>query len=412
MAQLAQQDGVIKGILLHQGESDFADPQKWAPSVKKIYNDLLNDLGLAPNSIPLLAGQVVHKQQNGLCAGMNSTINKLPEKIRKSYVISSKGCTAAEDRLHFDSAGYREFGKRYAKQMLLLMGLESVYLEPECVSLGEDWDIVDDTEASNGWYVSVKPGIQSITEAPAEDANTISLPFTVNINSATYHVYGRINCPTDEDDSFWLKMDDGEFAVCDGLTTSDWQWLNLKDYTLTKGAHTLAIAYCEDGAQLDKICISNNPNVPESVYLEPESGLVGENWDIVADANASNGSYVTVKPGMQGISEAPPEDANAIALSFTVNTDSIYHIYGRLECPTDANDSFWLKMDDGDFVMCDGLTTIGWQWFNLNDYDLTAGEHTLTIAYCEDGAKLDQICISNYPNALAGMGEEAENVCD
>ena len=42
---------------------------------------------------------------------------------------------------------------------------------------------------------------------------------------------------------------------------------------------------------------------------------------------------------------------------------------------------------------------------------LSEGEHTLTIAYREDGAKLDKISISNSALAPLGMGEEAENVC-
>ena len=38
IAQLAQQDGVIKGFFLHQGESNTNDTQ-WPSKVKKIYND-------------------------------------------------------------------------------------------------------------------------------------------------------------------------------------------------------------------------------------------------------------------------------------------------------------------------------------------------------------------------------------
>ena len=48
----------------------------------------------------------------------------------------------------------------------------------------------------------------------------------------------------------------------------------------------------------------------------------------------------------------------------------------------------------------------------LIDEELSAGEHTLTIAYREDGARLDKICVSNYPEDPAGMGEDAENLCD
>jgi hypothetical protein len=128
LAKLAQKDGVIKGILLHQGESNTNDTL-WPQKVKSVYNNLLSDLNLDSRSVPLLAGEVVHEDQGGVCASMNKIIAKLPETIPNSYVISSKGCTDGKDNLHFDVAGYRELGKRYATQMLLLMGIKNITLD-------------------------------------------------------------------------------------------------------------------------------------------------------------------------------------------------------------------------------------------------------------------------------------------
>lgn len=122
MAKLAQKDGVIKGILLHQGESNTGDSQ-WPSKVKAIYNNLIADLGLNPDSVPLLAGEVVHADQGGVCASMNTIIAKLPQTLPNSYVISSGKCTDDVDNIHFNSAGYRELGKRYATKMLSLMGI-------------------------------------------------------------------------------------------------------------------------------------------------------------------------------------------------------------------------------------------------------------------------------------------------
>jgi len=55
---------------------------------------------------------------------MNEIIAELPKTLANSYVISSAGCTHKGDRLHFNSAGCREFGKRYAEKMLSLLGYE------------------------------------------------------------------------------------------------------------------------------------------------------------------------------------------------------------------------------------------------------------------------------------------------
>ena len=122
MAKLAQKDGVIKGILLHQGESNTGD-KEWPQKVKALYGSLLKDLNLKPEDVPLLAGELVGKDQGGACASMNSIINELPKTIPTAYVISSAGCPARPDHLHFTPAGYRELGKRYGQKMLSLLGL-------------------------------------------------------------------------------------------------------------------------------------------------------------------------------------------------------------------------------------------------------------------------------------------------
>ena len=121
MAKLAQKDGIIKGILLHQGESNTNDKQ-WPNKVKGIYESLLHDLNLKPEKVPLLAGGLVPEDQNGACASMNQIIADLPITIPTAYFISSAGCLGRPDHLHFTPAGYRELGTRYGLKMLSLLG--------------------------------------------------------------------------------------------------------------------------------------------------------------------------------------------------------------------------------------------------------------------------------------------------
>jgi hypothetical protein len=119
MGRLAQKDGVIKGFLLHQGESN-TDDREWPNKVKGIYDNLIKDLNLKAEETPLLAGELVNADQQGACASMNTIIAKLPQAIPNSYVISSAGCTSREG-LHFTAAGYRELGTRYGEKMLSLL---------------------------------------------------------------------------------------------------------------------------------------------------------------------------------------------------------------------------------------------------------------------------------------------------
>lgn len=116
----ASHQGVIKGILLHQGCSNTGDPQ-WPAMVNLLYQDILHDLNLKAEDVPLLAGEVVSAGVGGVCAAHNPVIRRLPDVIPTSYVISADGLPCAKDHLHFNAEGYRELGKRYAETMLELL---------------------------------------------------------------------------------------------------------------------------------------------------------------------------------------------------------------------------------------------------------------------------------------------------
>jgi len=120
LGRLAQKQGVIQGILLHQGESNPNDPE-WQGRVKFIYENLLKDLQLKAEEVPLIAGEVVAADQNGAAAGKNMDIQKLPQTIPIAHVVSAAGCPALPDRLHFTPDGYRELGRRYADTLWPLL---------------------------------------------------------------------------------------------------------------------------------------------------------------------------------------------------------------------------------------------------------------------------------------------------
>ncbi|WP_282035466.1 sialate O-acetylesterase [Saccharicrinis aurantiacus] len=121
LAKQAQKNGVIKGILLHQGETNERD-QNWPKYVKVVYDNMLRDLSLNAEDVPLLAGEVVHADMGGQCSSMNTIINTLPYTIPTAHVISSSKCSVSEDNVHFDSAGVRKLGRRYATEMLSILG--------------------------------------------------------------------------------------------------------------------------------------------------------------------------------------------------------------------------------------------------------------------------------------------------
>ena len=123
LAKKAQKDGVIKGILMHQGETNTGDP-KWAGMVKQVYENLCGDLQLKPEEVNLYVGNIVQAGGKGVCIGCKKQIDELPNTIHTSQVISSDDCSNGPDRLHFDAAGYRELGCRYAEAVARHLGFE------------------------------------------------------------------------------------------------------------------------------------------------------------------------------------------------------------------------------------------------------------------------------------------------
>lgn len=112
-AKVAQQHGRIRGILFHQGESDTGQ-SVWLDKVAEIVADLRKDLELEAADVPFIAGELPY---GGCCSSHNPIVNQLPSRIPNAHVVSAEGLKL-KDRFHFDAAGQREMGKRYAAALL------------------------------------------------------------------------------------------------------------------------------------------------------------------------------------------------------------------------------------------------------------------------------------------------------
>ena len=122
MGKKAQESGVIKGILLHQGCSNCGNPE-WPNMVKKIYNDMLADLNLNAEDVPLFVGETEYENMGGGCSSHNTVVAKIPSVIPTGHVVSAEGIPGnGTDAWHFSAAGYRTLGKRYAFEALKVMG--------------------------------------------------------------------------------------------------------------------------------------------------------------------------------------------------------------------------------------------------------------------------------------------------
>lgn len=382
LARIAQQDGVIKGFLLHQGESNSGD-QQWPAKVKSIYDDLVADLGLDPGGTPLFAGELVHRDQGGVVAGMNDIIGRLPQALPNAYVVSSSGCTDKPDNLHFDSAGNRCLGVRYGIQALALMGYEvsepeppepppgtvAQFYEAECGAVGADWEIAPDAQTSGGRYVTAAPGLQSTDGPPTDPESTVVIPFTLGA-AGVFNLYARLSCPTYDDDSFFVKVDDGEYITQNGLVTTGWEWRNLNTFDLSAGEHTLTIAFREDGARLDKVAISDYATAPTGV---------GE--------NALNACTSTGKEGAAG-------------------TESGYLLEQNVPNPSDGRTSVRYRLPHTDEVTFEVVDVRGRVVYREERGAERAGTHTVNV---DTAALSDGVYVYRLRTA-AGFSESKQMV--
>ena len=176
LAKKAQKDGVIKGILMHQGETNTGDP-KWAGMVKQVYDNLCGDLNLKPEEVNLYAGNIVQADGKGVCIGCKKQIDELPLTLHTSQVISSDDCSSGPDRLHFDAAGYRELGCRYGEAVARHLGFEPKrpYIEmPKKIEVPEDAFIAETTVPGNQ-FPKVDKESRAYFSIAAPEANKVVL---------------------------------------------------------------------------------------------------------------------------------------------------------------------------------------------------------------------------------------------
>jgi hypothetical protein len=147
-----------------------------------------------------------------------------------------------------------------------------------------------------------------------------------------------------------------------------------------------------------------------SIWLEAECASAGSSWNSQTDANASNTQYLTVQPGNNSTASAPIDPAGHVSFPLSISQAGTYFLFARVLGQTADDDSFWVRMDGGSWVMWNNWWTTAWTWRQLpNSFNLNAGNHTLTFAFREDGARLDKLDLSTSATLPTGIGSPASN---
>ncbi|NJB86251.1 hypothetical protein GGR26_002019 [Lewinella marina] len=166
------------------------------------------------------------------------------------------------------------------------------WLEAECAPHGGAWTIRQDSDASNGAYLVALTGNSLKVPPPSLPENLITFHLDVPDygQEQQLFLYGRIAAAAPDDDSFWVRLNGGQWYAWNSLKHGPgvFQW-NRLPLTLpaTPGVrHTIEFAYRENGTWLDGIYVTSL-DAPPSALLAPGYACGAAGSEVAAEASVS-----------------------------------------------------------------------------------------------------------------------------
>lgn len=321
---------------------------------------------------------------------------------------------------------YRPRGKGDAAEVT---PLDYIWIEPENGRLHEPMKQERDASASNHSFIWAG-------NSYSDGVGEAHMRFHVE-EAGDYVIWGRVLAPTTSDNSFYIRLDNGDELLWDvygpdkNKTAQAWWWDQVRDrettkkagldslvFALEKGWHTLALRSREAGTQIDRLLVTNDKSfipegwgtspkelMPVNLWMEAEDARIRPPLGIGMDPNASNGAYIEVTGQHQSTSQ-PPEDGHA-SFYVDVPVSGTYLLWGRVDAPAQG-DSFWLRIDGQRWIRWNGIQNgSGWHWEEVHDnvynnrvlsLELVAGSHLIELAYREKNTRLDGLLLTNDLN--------------
>jgi arylsulfatase A-like enzyme len=124
--------------------------------------------------------------------------------------------------------------------------------------------IAPDKQASNGLFISAPNGSGS----EFTPGGNVMAAFTAAISRpGIYFLWGRVRARNGEDDSFFVQVGDNADNLWEVERGKQWHWDRVNDrnmadparFALKEGVHTIRIKLREDGTELDKLLLTNDP---------------------------------------------------------------------------------------------------------------------------------------------------------
>nr|WP_319921899.1 PKD domain-containing protein [Neolewinella xylanilytica] len=231
-----------------------------------------------------------------------------------------------------------------------------------------------------------------------------------------------------------VQLDGSTSYDIDGqIVQYDWTWSGgsasgaTPTISLSAGIYDVELTVTDDtgktGTATITVQVASPDNPPSAAFFsfEAECTIRDTEWRLSEDPAASGNQFVSYtgcrcegQPSMQH----PDQYLN---YSFVTAEEHSYHLFFRLDAPDVGRNSFWVRMDGGEWIKMwreesgAALLTAGFEWRRLNDdsrpvtFLLAPGEHTITVASREPGTKLDKLILSPSDVLPSGTGEPAQN---
>lgn len=122
--EIGKKYGTIKGILWHQGENDATAKETieiYDKQLQKLFSLFRNEIN--KSELPILIGELgSFSKTDDNWQAINSKIEKHIKTDTNSYLIKTNDLKDKGDKVHFNSEGQREIGKRFAKKYIEIEG--------------------------------------------------------------------------------------------------------------------------------------------------------------------------------------------------------------------------------------------------------------------------------------------------
>lgn len=180
-----------------------------------------------------------------------------------------------------------------------------IWIEAEWGVMSEPYVVRSgDTNASGTEYIGfMENNNLGGMAAGTAGAGKATYGFTIT-NAGSHRIWCRVIGPSDQDDSFWLKVDNEAHFLWDITETSEWTWEQQKTVTLSEGDHTIEISEREDGVKIDCMLIAWNaglsptggtPTAWSSGDFDGDS--IPDSWELASFTNTDTASGSTDSDG-------------------------------------------------------------------------------------------------------------------